>query len=390
MQKEDYFVKPEEISARRDFVIVLNVRLDNFYAFKNFQMNLTYPKKIVGSYIPDEHLTNRPNFRYKKVNIIMGANASGKTTLGRTLMGIFNFLLQKNHAFITKAINDRAKSASFTIDFVGRSTTLYRIVCNIPPKLEGTYETGDVRLEIRKENIRLKDSYESCIKRLETAEFSPCKNYVEELDKVEALAWLFEYPEDTKRTLSLDSKDEKFPLVLENILRALDPSVLKVEKSHDAEDAFVIRLRDDKSVILQNGAPFDTDLLSSGTKAGVEIAKVVSALLQGRNSFYYCDEKFPYIHSDVEKAILALMIDSIHPDEQLFFTTHNTDVLDMSLPKHAFTFLRKNLNDTECPITCISAASLLKRNSDSLKNAVENDLFSTAPGLEHIYGIAKI
>ena len=64
--KEDYFVKPEKIFTKRGTMIVLNVYLDNFYAFKDFQMNLTYPKKIVDSYIQDEHLKDHPNFRYKK------------------------------------------------------------------------------------------------------------------------------------------------------------------------------------------------------------------------------------------------------------------------------------------------------------------------------------
>ena len=54
--KEDYFVKSEKISIRRGAMIVLNICLDNFYAFKDFQMNLTYPKKIVDSYIPEEIL----------------------------------------------------------------------------------------------------------------------------------------------------------------------------------------------------------------------------------------------------------------------------------------------------------------------------------------------
>ena len=76
-------------------MVVLDILLDNFYAFKNFHMNLTYPKKIVGSCIREEHLADRPNFRYKKVNIIMGANASGKTTFGRTVMKIFNFIDKK-------------------------------------------------------------------------------------------------------------------------------------------------------------------------------------------------------------------------------------------------------------------------------------------------------
>ena len=73
-------------------MVILDVRMDNLYAFKNFHMNLSYPKKIVGSSIAEEHLAGYPNFRYKKVNIIMGGNASGKTTFGYMLMHIFNFI----------------------------------------------------------------------------------------------------------------------------------------------------------------------------------------------------------------------------------------------------------------------------------------------------------
>ncbi len=382
-------MKYEKIYTRGRNMIVLNVCLDNFYAFKDFRMDLTYPKKIVDSYIRDEHLKDHPNFRYKKVNIIMGANASGKTTFGYMLMDIFNFISKKNHTFITDSINDRTCIAAFTIDLICKSDTLYRITCSVSPKPDNNYAVEDVHLEIHSEKIWLKDSYESCVKRIESAPYSPCENYLQELDKMESLAWLFEYPRDTKRTLEFNAKDEKFPYVLENILRALDPSVQKVERSQDVEDAFVIRLRD-RSIILQNGSPFDTDLLSSGTKAGVEIALVVSALIQGIYTFYYCDEKFSYIHSDIEKAVLSLMIDSIRPNEQLFFTTHNTDVLDMDLPKHTFTFLRKTFEGTEHRISCVSASSLLKRSSDSLRNAVENDMFSTSPMVDLIYEIATI
>ncbi len=379
-------MKSENIFAGRDTVVILSIWLDNFYAFKEFQLNLTYPKKIVGSCIQNEYLEGFPNFRYKKVNIIMGANASGKTTLGHILMNIFNFIHHKSIAFIKDGINDRTQKASFMIDFVCRSNVLYRICCDISPKPDENYSTEDVNVSVRKEKIRLNDSYSSCITRLESAAYTPCKTYLEELEQVEQLAWLFEYPQDANRTLKFYSDDKKFPLVLEHILKALDPSIQEVEASTEVPDAFVVRFRD-RAVILQNGAAFNDNLLSSGTKAGVEVARVVSALLQGRNSFYYCDEKFSYIHSDVEKAILSIMIDAIHPNEQLFFTTHNTDILEMNLPKHSFTFLRKNPDDIEHPISCICASDLLKRNSDSLKNAVENDMFSTAPAVELIYNI---
>lgn len=381
-------MKPEEINKRRDTMVVLDVCLDNFYAFKNFHINLTYPKKIVGSSIENEHLADRPNFRYKKVNIIMGANASGKTTFGHMLMNIFNFIEKKNYDLLTEAVCDTAKIASFSVDMVVKSNTLYRIKCLIDPCTKEKYLPDNFHVEIRKEYIRTNDSYEACIKRLETAPYSPADSYIDELERIEPLDWMFEYPEDTRRILQLPDKDQKFRFVLESILKALDPSIVSVQISNDVKNAYVIHLKD-RAVILQHGERFTTDVLSSGTKAGVEVARVISGLMQREYSFYYCDEKFSYIHSDIEKAVLSLMIEYLRPNDQLFFTTHNTEILEMGLPKHAFTFLRKEWEDPECPITCIDASSLLKRNTDSLKNAVDNDLFSSAPAVDLIFAIAE-
>ena len=370
-------------------MVVLDVRFDNFYAFKNFHMNLSYPKKIVGSSIGSEHLAGYPNFRYKKVNIIMGGNASGKSTFGYMLMNIFNFIERKNYDLLTEAINDHEKEAFFAVDMVVNGNFLYRITCSITPNTEEKYTHENFVLEVRKENIARNDSYESCVKKLESAEYVRAANYIEELEKIEELDWMFEHPEDTKRILMLPDKDEQFRAILENILKALDPAIQSVAISNEVKRAYVIRLKD-RDVVLQHGERFKTTVLSSGTKAGVEVASVISSLKQKQISFCYCDEKFPYIHSDMEKATLSLMIELLRPNSQLFFTTHNTDILDMNLPKHSFTFMRKDTKNLECPITCIEASSLLKRNTDSLKNAVENDLFSCAPSVDLIYAIADM
>ena len=54
-------------------MIVLNLELNNLFAFENFKINFSYPKKVENSSIKDEFLKDRPNFRYKKVNILLGA-----------------------------------------------------------------------------------------------------------------------------------------------------------------------------------------------------------------------------------------------------------------------------------------------------------------------------
>lgn len=380
----------EIISREVNRMAILDVKLDNFYAFKDFHMSLTYPKKIVGSSVENEHLKDFPNFRYKKVNIIMGQNASGKTTFGLILRNIFNFIDKKNLNFITDYICDKNRAASFSIDMVCKNNILYRIICKILPATAEKYTAENVDLEVRSLPIRPRDSYESCIKRLESAKYVKKDNFIDELDNIERLSWFFEYPKDTKRILHLPTDNPKFEGVLSHILMALDPAIQKVTPSQDVKNAYVIHLQNGHAVIIQDGEAFSTDLLSSGTKAGVEVAVILAALIEGRSSFYYCDEKFPYIHSDIEKAVLSLMIDAIHPNDQLFFTTHNTDILELDLPKHAFTFLRKDLNDDCRPITCVDASSFLKRNTDSLKRAVENDLFSIAPATDLIFEIEDL
>lgn len=64
-------------------MIILNVKLDGIYGFRQFDINFTYPKKVANSIIEDECLENRPRFRFKKAIVLMGTNATGKTSLGK-------------------------------------------------------------------------------------------------------------------------------------------------------------------------------------------------------------------------------------------------------------------------------------------------------------------
>ena len=63
------------------------------------------------------------------------------------------------------------------------------------------------------------------------------------------------------------------------------------------------------------------------------------------------------------------MLDRIGDDEQLIFTTHNTDMLDLNLPKHSYVFLRKHLQEGVYQVSAVSASDVLKRNTDSLRCA---------------------
>ena len=62
----------------------------------------------------------------------------------------------------------------------------------------------------------------------------------------------------------------------------------------------------------------------------------------------------------------------------------------MDFPKHSYNFLRKAIFGDECFISVVNAGEYVKKNRDSVKNAVQNDLFSSAPMLEKVFALADI
>lgn len=54
-------------------------------------------------------------------------------------------------------------------------------------------------------------------------------------------------------------------------------------------------------------------------------------------------------------------------------------MLNLNLPKHTFAFLRKNMDAGKYIVSVTFASDILKRNTDSIKCAMENDLFVSLP-----------
>lgn len=373
-------------------MILMNVKLDNFLIFNNFELSTTYPKKIIGSTISQEHLLDRPNFRYKKLIVLMGANASGKTALGKVLMSCFNFIAKKEYKNIITLIEDRSKDASFEIDFAFSSFDLYRInaLFAVSNDNNSEYNSKNISVTVRHEPILKTDNYERCAARLAEQPIPDVANYIMALEQVPALSWDFEFPfaYDGKQHAIKAIDQDHFTKILEKTLQVLDPRIHEVKQVPNMNNAFAI-IRSHDALLINEGKIVDPNKLSSGTAEGIGVADIVSAMKLDAYDFYYCDEKFSHIHTDLEKAFLSLFIELLGDNQQMFFTTHNSDILEMDLPKHTFAFLRKDDSRGE-GVSCVYASDYLKKNTDSLKNAVENDLFSYAPNLEGIYKIKEL
>lgn len=351
-------------------MIVLNLALKGIYGFHDFNINFSYPKRIVHSIIEQEYLEGRERFRYKKAVILMGANASGKTSLGKALFRIFRYMSDGNPTPIYEMVAD--DTGYFCIDFVNGDDRLQRLSVRIDAfhqDLEIRYQTAD---------IDTMDSYEKCITKLKDQSKDVSRTAKSLRESIGAVRYRFAYPE-IEKTLKLTGADQKLLLkTLRVVIGTLDPSLQDISLSKDLKDTFIIR-RDGSEIIIQEGRLLNRELLSSGTAEGIDIAMFLAAMSAKESSFYYCDEHFSYIQSDIEKRIFGIMLDRIGADEQLIFTTHNTDMLDLNLPKHSYVFLRKHLEEGKYQVSAISASDVLKRNTDSLRCAVENDVFATLP-----------
>lgn len=364
-------------------MVILDLKLDNIYSFDNFEINFTYKKKIVNNPLGDETLNGFPFFRYRKVNILTGANASGKTTLGKAIMSILNFILYRDINSIVNAVNNRDRECSFTIDYYVGDGIARRIdfVANAGFKTD-----DDVTIKIYAIKLEKNDSYETYLKKLEQSQ--PSTNIKDVFN--ENVGWAFKFPFDTDQvTYDFDEVYfDEYVEILNDIIISLDPAIDRVTKSTEVAKCVNVYFKNGMQPIpVENHRDARTlPQLSSGTKYAFNLAYVYLAIKENLNGFYYVDEQFSYINNDLEKAFISLLSSLINNDEQLIFTTHNTDVLDLNLPHHAYGFLKKENN----LISYINASEVEKKNNVSIKNDYENDRFNVAPNLDRIYSLAEM
>ena len=356
-------------------MIVLDIKLKGIYGFDDFSINFTYPKKLVKSIIGDEHLEGRPRFRYKKINVLMGSNATGKTSLGKALLKIFGYINTGNEALLMEMATD--EQALFSIDFVNDGFRMHRLY----GRIDKSKETVDV--QYLSTEIGEKDYYERCAEKLVDYTNDVCRDRLGIKKRTGEIRSKFAYPEIASSLQTAELDQTELLKTLRAVLPTLDPSLTDIEKLQGAKDTFIIRRRGTE-ILIQEGKLLNREVLSSGTAEGIDVAVFLATMTSDKKLFYYCDEHFSYIQSEIEKAIFGLMMERIDGNEQLIFTTHNMEMLDLNLPKHSYTFLKKEIVEGESIVTAVSASKYLLKNTDSVRRAVDNDMFETMPDLSRL------
>lgn len=374
-------------------MVILNLKMDNVLAFYDFNVCFSYPVKLRKTFIPEENLKTKTSFRYKKVNIFVGSNATGKTSLIKCLWTILLFLGRKEQNIIESIMNNNSFPSLITFDYAEETdfdSRLKRVIIKL--------ENEKLQMAYNELNIREGDSYESRAKDFDSLDFvfKDCADCFKSMEY--DVGWNVVLPATEKgfETINFvkyqnESEEKEYFNILNQVLNTLDPSIINVSKSLDASNAIVIKHENANIIIVQEGNALSSiNYLSSGTKYGINLANIMFSIKYHRNGIYLIDEQFSYVNSDIEASILSTMVSMLGPNEQLFFTTHNANILELGFPFHSFNFMKKTNEAGKQKIQVYCATEVENRNNVSPKTIIDNDMLGTAPNVNKIFEIGEV
>lgn len=382
-------------------MIITHLYLDNLYGFQDFELDLTYPRKNKQSLLDFEYLENVPTFKFKRVCILMGTNASGKTSLGRVLFAIQIMLSLRGTFsvpfFLCEAVCDASRSGRLTFECVsphsgdfmhfsleflknGKITFIEHSVITL--NKNDSNITAKNRLDKQKEKDRLSKDLFNPI----DSEINKIINY----NKDRYIAFYYIFAENHNNDINKIrlTNDGDFNILLD-ILKSFDNSIvdiapLKTERKNEQDiiEGYTVFFENGDTVkVTDNGETFTEkgkNRFSKGTYDVLSVADFILSIIKNSDasSTYFLDEKLSSSHSELEITILNLIIQKLNKNSQFFYTTHNYDVLDLSLPSHSFVFLHKEYG--YCSAEQPEKLGFSK-NDRTLKGYVRNNYFKTVP-----------
>ncbi|NOL48678.1 ATP-binding protein [Pelistega europaea] len=382
-------------------MIFTRLIIDNYYCFDNTELDLTIKREVKYSTIEHEFLDQCPSFRYKRVCILSGANASGKTSLGNIMNNLQHALCAGHFSALSDHISDKSKVASLSIEFVTTSQKAPRIhllkLIKEPKHTIPAFEYASVPIGKRDSSAKARQKVESIfnnppttstltdkcsyLSSQHTSSVTLMEDFFQSLR--DDLNWGYLLSDTDSTSLSLiDDYAFLNKNILKAVLQTFDSSITEVTESRDdtGVNGYSIKFMNKDSVLIdREGKAINMNRLSKGTYDAIQVAGFVSWVIEqqhSKDSFsFFMDEKMAYSHSEIEQAIVNLIIQKLGRNSQFFYTTHNYDVLDMNLPIHSFVFLAKQQDKA----IFVHPEQQFKKNDRSLLNYIKNNVFNTIP-----------
>lgn len=367
-------------------MIIHELKLNNVLKFKDFEMDLSIPRTTSNSPILQQH-KKYPNLKYKKFVILLGANASGKTTLGLAICMIQNFLSGKTLKIdLFSSVFEELKEGEemtweiiFSLgDYMYQNKTVFNSMGIVFEQWRMIKLSNLFYGTLKK---KLLDSDEETVEYLVEGEMK--SYYISEQlkkNKYGDCGFLYSFSGDHDDPVDMVDIDSK---KLSQVMRSFDSSIESVTDSQDVPGSKVITFVNGyKEIINDDGslAKADNSILSTGTKESIFLSYLICILEKEQRTFYV-DEKMSHVHSEIEQQIIQIMITLIdRSNGQIFVTSHNSDLLNMNFPNYNFMLLRKSKDGTISEL--IQPEKIESHHDRNLRSIVEKDVFSTAPQLD--------
>ena len=374
-------------------MVFTRIKIDNFYMFKDFDINFIVPKKIDNILLEEERYIYGKNLNYKKVNIILGGNASGKTTFGAFLNLLQNMIRGKS-VNLAAIIYDKKRIAKAEIEFLIHNH-IFRY-----------------KVEVKEDNVK---EFFKCVKIFETNNYNKLQNKLAKADWIVKMTTgeLADFQSQlVNEKITMDNnniiiknyldfgisfnyllanyeqqtngKSKKLELI-ELFLKSIDPSIKKTHKikvDDEETDNYLIEFNNGEKIIVPDGDPnkIDKGRLSQGTIEALAVADLIAT--KDQYNLVYLDERLASMHSELANAIVTKLIALTYNFQQLFITSHDENILDLNLPNHSFVFLKR-----EEYIKVINPEKTLNKNDRELRNYYRNDFFESQPNYDEIWNL---
>lgn len=118
--------------------------------------------------------------------------------------------------------------------------------------------------------------------------------------------------------------------------------------------------------------------LSKGTSDALHLIPFIAHILEqdSESCTYYLDDLLSSSSSEIEIDLINQMLSKLKNNSQLFYTTHNNEVLNLNIPSHSFLFLSKKGNSVEA---YQPEKMAFNKNDRALFSFVKNNMFGTVP-----------
>ena len=376
-------------------MIILRIACDNLYMFKNFDLDFTYNRSIEHYLAYNDTLFSGSHIKVRKNFIVMGANSTGKTTFGKLLCLIVNYVCGRNLDESIFRLNDmrynKDKDAYFEVEFVlDKTAYLLKAVFNkyglkheelSQKKIYKSYNISILRQRLY--NSTPISVYDANVEKVNVgfSSFAFFANRVSEVRKLsDKIGYIFRFSEFASNSVNYRQNiDIDF---IAKLLPKIDTSVKQVTRVYSEtgtpdSNSYKIVFKNGETLLIANGDLLGCPKrLSHGTFEAINFITILNAIRSKGKRIIYIDEQLAHLHPELEAYFAYKSFIMKSPDMQVFFTTHNTELFELNLPMNSFIFFRRNEHGEN---EAIFPSDVLNKNDRSLRSYYENDRFGTLP-----------